>query len=922
MSKKRYYLSAIVFILLCVLCAIALKDAVKAKDASVTLGADIDIPYTKFVLDNGLTLIVHEDHKAPIAAVNIWYHVGSKNEKAGRTGFAHLFEHLMFNGSENYNDDYFQPFERVGATDMNGTTSEDRTNYFQNVPVSALDLALWMESDRMGHLIGAVDQAKLDEQRGVVQNEKRQYENQPYGMANELMVSATYPAGHPYSWTVIGSMEDLNAATLEDVQEWFGTYYGPSNAVLVVAGDIDPETAKAKVEQYFGDIPSGPPIARFDTWVAKREDTRRQEYYDRVPQARIYKQWNVAEWGTEDAARLDLLAGVMAQGKSSRLYKRLVYDDQIATSVGVYYDEREIGGQFIIVATAKSDVELSVVEKAIDEELARLIEDGVEEEELKRVKTQYLSSFIRGVERIGGFGGKSDILASNEVLAGDPGFYKVTLERLRTATPKEVQEAAVKWLKSGEYVLEIKPFPDYTAMESAVDRSKLPETGSAPDSKFPEIERATLSNGINLVVAEWHSVPVVQFALLFDAGYASDMQSVPGIARLAMNMLDEGTQDRSSLEISDELSMLGARLGCGSNLDQSVVSLSALKDNLSPSLDLMADVVMNPSFPQKEFDRLQKEQLASIEQENAQPTAMALRAFPVLLYGRDHAYGTPFTGSGYKDTVSGLTREDLIAFKEKWLSPGNAAMLVVGDTTLEEIKPEIERAFKDWTGTSGSKKEIDTVAPPARSKIYLIDRPESLQSTIIAGHTAPPKSDKRDIALEMMNQVLGESFTSRINMNIREDKHWSYGAGSSILDSQGERPFIVQTSVQSDKTAETVSEILKEIRGVLGERPITEDEYQKVLKNKVLELPGRWETMSSVLGSVMEIIRFNLPDDYYDTYARVVKAQTLGDLSDAAKAMLTPDNMIWVIVGDVEKIEPGLKELGIGEVEEIELDNM
>jgi zinc protease len=919
MFRIRFYLPVVVILLFCVCPGIMAKPIGEAKDASISLGADIDIPYSRFVLNNGLTLIVHEDHKAPIVAVNIWYHVGSKNEKTGRTGFAHLFEHLMFNGTEDYNDDYFQPMERVGATDMNGTTSEDRTNYFENVPASALDLALWMESDRMGHLKGAIDQAKLDEQRGVVQNEKRQGENQPYGMADELMTSAIYPAGHPYSWTVIGSMTDLNAASIDDVQEWFKTYYGASNAVVVLAGDIDAQTAKTKVEKYFGDIPSGPPIAKFTSWPAKREENRRQIYYDRVPQARIYKEWNVAGWGAEDAASLELLTGVLSSGKSSRLYKRLVYDEQIATSVDVYYDDKEIGGQFMIIATVKSGVDPAVVEKAVDEELARLVKDGVKDEELKRVKTEDIASFIRGVERIGGFGGKSDILAQNEVYAGDPGYYKVTLAHIRTATPQALQEAAAKWLTSGEYVLEILPFPDYSVSKSGADRTRLPAVESTPDSRFPKIERATLTNGIKLVVAEWHSVPIVQFALLFDAGFSTDQQSSPGTAKLAMNMLDEGTLSRSSLEISDELSLLGARLGSGSNLDQSVVSLSALKENLGKSLNLLADVLINPSFPQKEFERLKKEQLAAIDRENAQPKTMALRVFPILLYGKDHAYGMPFTGSGYKDTVSKLTREDLIAFKEKWLMPNNATMVVVGDITLKEIKPKLEKIFKTWTGTSESTKIIATVASPAKSKFYLIDRPGASQSLIIAGQTAPPKSDPKNIALEMMNQVLGDSFTSRINMNLREDKHWSYGAGSSIVDTRGARPFMVQTSVQSDKTKDAVVEILKEIKGILGEKPITQDEYLKVRENMVLTLPGNWETMSAIQGSILEIVRFGLPDNYFETYPQTIKNQNLADLSDAAKTMLKPDNMIWVIVGDVAKIEPGLKELGLGEIEKIDL---
>ncbi|MCX7016886.1 MAG: pitrilysin family protein, partial [Candidatus Sumerlaeota bacterium] len=380
------------------------------KGNAADMSQEIDIPFQKFVLDNGLTLIVHEDHKAPIVAVNIWYHVGSKNETPGKTGFAHLFEHLMFNGSEHYDDDYFKPFERVGATDMNGTTSQDRTNYFENVPVSALDMALWMESDRMGSLIGAITQAKLDEQRGVVQNEKRQGQNQPYGRTREIVPPATYPAGHPYSWTVIGSMADLDAASLDDVHTWFKTHYGAANATLAIAGDITPEVAKQKAETFFGAVPPGPPMEKQQVWIAKRTGTQRETMQDRVAQSRLYMIWNVPEWGSADGDYLDLAADILASGKTSRLHKRLVIDDEIATDVSAYAALSEIAGQFHVVATARPNVELEKLEAAINEEMARFLGEGPTKEELERVKMQYRANFIYGIERIGGFGGKSDIL--------------------------------------------------------------------------------------------------------------------------------------------------------------------------------------------------------------------------------------------------------------------------------------------------------------------------------------------------------------------------------------------------------------------------------------------------------------------------------------------------------------------------------
>ena len=520
--------------------------------------AELEIPYIKFELENGLTLLVHEDHKAPIVSVSIWYHVGSKNEKPGKTGFAHLFEHLMFNGSENFNDDYFQTMEKIGATELNGTTNEDRTNYFQNVPVSALDVALWMESDRMGHLLGAIDQPKLDEQRGVVKNEKRQYENEPYGLADELIVKATYPQGHPYSWPVIGSMEDLDSASVSDVHEWFKTYYGAANAVITLAGDITPEVALEKVKKFFGHIAAGEPIARHKIWIAKRNGTQRQLIHDRVPQARVIKVWNVPEWGSADATYLDLVADILGSGKNSRIYKRLVYDEQIATSISVYTVLKEIAGQFIIEADAKPGVDLSVIENALNEELEYFIKEGPSEKEMERIKTQYFSRFIRGVERIGGFGGKSDILSHCEVIAGSADFYKDLHKRIKKASSKNLQKAAKLWLTDGEYILSILPYSDFTVTESAVDRKRIPEPEEAPDVIFPSLQRTTLSNGLKIVLAERNSVPVVNFNLVLDAGFAADQFALPGVAAMTMAMIDEGTKKRTSLQISEELALVGA----------------------------------------------------------------------------------------------------------------------------------------------------------------------------------------------------------------------------------------------------------------------------------------------------------------------------------------------------------------------------
>jgi zinc protease len=875
--------------------------------------AEIDIPYERFVLDNGLTVIVHEDHKAPIVAINTWYHVGSKNEKPGKTGFAHLFEHLMFGGSEHAPGRYIDGMERIGATDLNGTTNPDRTNYFENVPTSAVDFTLWMESDRMGHLLGALDQKTLDLQRGVVQNEKRQGENQPYGVTRQLLTQNTYPASHPYSWTTIGDMADLDAASMKDVQEWFKTYYGPSNVVLVLAGDIDAKTAREKVEKYFGDIPSGPPVAHQQVWVAKMTGTHRQVVQDRVPQARIYKVWNIPEYGSAEGDYLDLVSDCLSNGKSSRFYKRLVYEDQIATDAGAYTDLREIGGQFVVRATARPGQSLGQVEKELDEELARFLKNGPTAEEMQRVKAQYQANFIRGIERIGGFGGKSDWLAESQVYRGSADAYKISLKRVQQATTEDLRAAAQKWLSDGVYILEVDAFPDYKTASAGADRSKAPDTGTPPELKLPKLQRASLSNGLKVVLAERHEVPLVNFTLATDAGFASDASTSAGTANLAMQVLTDGTRTRNALQLSDELETLGATLRGSSNLDLSFVSLSALTSKLDPSLDLFADVVLHPSYPENEVKREQKLVLAGIEREQNTPATLALRVLPGLLYGPEHPYGNPLTGSGTRESVAKLTREDLVKFHDTWLRPNNSTLIVVGDTTLKEVTPRLEKLFAGWKSGTVPGKNLTTVPVATKSVVYLIDKPGALQSVIIAGVVAPPRGNPQEIAIEAMNNSLGGMFGARLNMNLREDKHWSYGARTVLRDARSQRPFYAVAPVQTDKTKESLVEMNKEFRGIVGDHPVSADELTKIQANETLKLPGSRETLDALGQSIVDLVQFGLPDDYYDTYAGKVRALKTSDVNQAAKEVVRPDNLIWIVVGDRAKIEAGVRELNLGE---------
>ncbi|PWU06994.1 MAG: peptidase M16 [Terriglobia bacterium] len=881
---------------------------------------DIDIPFQKFVLPNGLTVVVHEDHKAPIVAVNIWYHVGSKNERPGKTGFAHLFEHLMFGGSEHYKDRYIDALERVGATDLNGTTSEDRTNYFETVPVSALDYALWLESDRMGYMVGAIDQKTLDLQRGVVQNEKRQGENEPYGLVEEVTQHDTYPSGHPYSWSAIGSMEDLNAASLDDVKEWFKTYYGPSNAVLVISGDIDPQTARQKAEKYFGEIPPGPPISRPRAWIAKMSGSHRAAMQDRVPQERIDKVWNMPEFGNEDSDYLDLVSDILGSGKTSRLYKRLVYDDQLATNAQAFVNPREIGGQFTISAMARPGVDLARVEKAIDEELARFLAQGPTQQEVERVRTQYLANFIRGVDRIGGFGGKADVLAMSQVYLGDPGAYKVKLARVREATPAKLQNAAKRWLSDGVYALEIHPFGELQAAAQPADRSKVPEIGQPPQLRLPKLERATLSNGLKIVLAERHEIPMVNLSLLVDSGYAADQFAAPGAARLVAGLLDGGTKTRTAPEISEQLAQLGARVTASASVDYLTARLSSLKSNLDRAMDIFADIVLNPVFPEPDFRRQQKLQLSTIEREKTEPVQMAFRLIPGLIYGKGHAYAEPFTGSGTPASVSKLTRDDLLKFHAVWFKPNHATLVVAGDTSLAEMRPKLEKLFAAWKPGDTPKKNVPEVTLPAKPVVYLVDRPGSQQSLILAGNVAPRKSGSTEIPIVAMNNLLGGEFSSRINLNLREDKHWAYGAQTFLLDARGQRPFLVYAPVQTDKTRESLAELSKELRGIRGDRPATDRELTQVKTSETLRLPGSRETIGQVAGMIEELVQYDLPDNYYETYASRVRELNLADIGKAAADVVQPDHLTWVVVGDRAKIEAGVRELGLGDVQVLSLE--
>ena len=901
------------FAALCV--AIASQAATAPKPSAKPLSPALaplpvpDVPFTKFVLPNGLTLIVNEDHKAPIVAVNLWYHVGAKNEPVGRTGFAHLFEHLMFGSTGGNQKAWFERLEGVGATGVNGTTNEDRTNFFETVPKSALDMALAMEAGRMGHLLDSFDEKLLNTQRGVVQNEKRQGDNAPYAIADDLITKSIWPAGHPYSHTVIGEMTDLDAAKVEDVKDWFSKYYGPSNAVLVLAGDITAAEAKEKVERYFGPIGAGPPVSRQKEWVAKRSGSQRAVAQDHVAQPRLYVEWNGPPAGTADAQMLELLTGVLASGKSSRLYQRLVYTDQIATTVSANFEAMEIGSIVDIELTAKAGVSVEKVEAAFNEELRRLLHDGATAVEIDRSKTRILARSIRSLERVGGFGGKSDLLARSETFYGDPGAWKNHLAQVRAAKPDEVIAAGRRWMSDGSFTLEITPFPDYTRA-TAAKAPEIPSPGIAIAARFPTTQTATLSNGMKVIFAERHDAPMVTFNLVVNEGRSSDPQSLPGLAAVEADSLLDGTLNLDALALDERLGTLGATLGARADVDFTQVSMSAFSARLDPSLALLADALLHPAFRDADVARRKSLEIAAVRQIKNDPRSSAFRIASFLTYGADHPYGRLVTEA----SITKITSEDLKRHHQQWVQPRNATLLIVGDTTLRAIVPMLESHFGAWhSSDAASKVGIDNVPSAAANsnQVYLINKPGAQQSVIVASSLAPPQSSPDDIAIQALTTALGGAFTSRLNLNLREEKHWAYGATAFDQTREGPSLLVAFAPVQTDKTGDSIVEIRRELNDIIAGRPVSSKELSLVQQNLTLRLTGLWETDQGVAQSLTEIVAGKLPLDYFDTYPARVNALTEADLKRVAGEVIKPSRFVWTVMGDRSKVAPQLEELGL-----------
>ncbi len=893
-----------------------------------SLVSEVSIPHQTFTLDNGLTVIVHEDHKAPVVGVSVWYNVGSKDEPKGKTGFAHLFEHLMFNGSENLPGDYFTYLQQIGATDTNGTTSFDRTNYFQTVPKGALERVLFMESDRMGHLLGAVSQKVLDNQRGVVQNEKRQGDNRPGGLVFYEVLKNLFPEGHPYYHTTIGSMADLDAASLADVGAWFHNRYGPNNAVLVMAGDIDAAAARPLVEKYFGSIPRGPVNNPAQAAIPTLAAPKSLVMKDQVATTTVSRYWAVPGLLDRQLVALDVGGSVLGGLASSRFDKTLVRDEQLAVSAsaGMYALQRV--GIFFVQAVVKPGVDPALVEKRLDELVAQYIAEGPTEAEVQRATLDEVGGRIRALEQVGDFGGKAVTLAEGQTFAHDSDFYKKTLATYAGITPAEVQSAMKQWLTRPALSIKLEPGerPPYVETQFKPDnkvpptktaavpgpKREIPPVGQLSSLDFPDVSHTRLANGIAVDYAQRTAVPVTQLALSFDAGDAADDPTARGVQALTLGMLDEGTATLDAQAFSEAKERLGVEIEASSSLDRSTVTASALSANLVPSLALLGDMVRKPAFAPDALARVKAQSIAAIAQLQKDPGGIAARALPGLLYGPNHPYAV--LRGGDTATLTAATREGLLAFKDRWFRPDNLKIFVVSDRPLNEIMPLLDAQFGSWQAPAAAKgvKSFETTpVRPAASRIVLIDRPGSPQSVITGGQLTPidPKADI--VAVSSANDVLGGDFLSRINMDLRESKGWSYGAYGSLALREHAVPYVINAPVQANRTGEAIAELDGLLGGILGAKSISADELSRVTANSINELPGRFETSSAVLGAMMSNDLLGRPDNYYETLATRYRGLTAVQANQALRGALSRKGFVWVVVGDAATVKPQLAKLGI-----------
>ncbi|HUF29894.1 MAG TPA: pitrilysin family protein, partial [Gemmatimonadaceae bacterium] len=811
----------------------------------------------------------------------------------------------------------------AGALELNGTYGRDATKYYATLPSSMLDLLLFYQSQMMGETAVRITPRLLDKERGIVKNENREYqENLSFGRAPLLLAQATYPPGHPYASVGLGSLADLDAATPADALSWLSTYYSPTNAVLVVAGDFEAATIREKIERYFGGIPRGPVQSRSPPLVARGSGSRSQTVHDRVSGARFHRVWNVSEWGSADGTYLELAGMIMGGGASSRLHQRLVQRENVATSVSASVNLFQLGGQFSIVVTPKQESDFPAISRAVDEEIGRFVEYGPSLVELAHARRRHGANFLRGIERIGsepigGFRGRSDLLAENEVLGGRADHFMTALARVRSASTADLQGAAARWLKDGAFTLELRPLPppDTGRLAASVDRNDTPAPEPYPTFRPSPVRQHNLPNGLRVLLVERATVPLVELRLRVGTGSNSDRIGVPGRAELTTQLLSEGTPRRSAIRISEEVLDMGARISVSVDDDASVVTLSGPADEMPRMLDLLADLVRNPVFPEEAITVKRAQQAARLRNERASAPTRPTVLLQSLLQGLPVTVATPDPAQ----RPASADRDDLLSFFRASFRPDNATLVVAGATTLDALAPQVELAFGGWKGAAAPLLAAERPSTPGSPPVvYLIDIPGSTQSVIAAGHLTLAAGDPDFDIMRIIATIL----RFRLTANLREAKQWSYAPYADLgSGARGRRIFAAVASVQQDRTAEAMLEILHELRGLTGPRPPTPEEVERAKTSELRLLVVYSQTNALTAQWVDEASRIATGEiPAFDMIARRLAVIGSDEVSRVAARLIQPERLAWLVIGDQRQIAESVGALGLGELREIATD--
>jgi zinc protease len=898
-----------------------------------------ELKYEEYTLPNGLTVITHEDHRLPLVAVDLWYHVGPLNERAGRTGFAHLFEHMMFEGSEHVGEKaHIKYVQGAGATDVNGTTSFDRTNYFETMPANQLELALWLESDRMGFLLEGLDRVKLTNQRDVVRNERRQGEGSPYDLSEEESYHLLFPKTHPYYPSVIGSHADIEAARIADIRDFHQQFYTPNNASIAIAGDFNPAQLKALLTKYFGPIPAGPKVEPVTVVTPAITEQKRATVTDTVKLERVDVSFLLPAAYTPGDADSHLLSHILGGAKASRLDQQLVYKRQIAQSVQCYDQALKLTSVFSCSLTAKPNVKLEDLEAAFWAEVAKLQTEGPTQDELDSARTVNLTQKITGLQRLGGFGGVADTLNEYNQYTGDPGYLPKDIASFEAATTTSVKDVAAKYLNKNEAVVVLtvpgkkvvddvprspadtdadvkltNPYtPEFEASQSW--RKTVPKPGPELAFHLPVPTTFTLKNGLRVYLIQDSNLPVLAATLVSRAGGEANPTAEPGLASFTASMLGEGTDKLSSTELAEASERIGTRLGATAGMDSASASVSVLTNHSDAALDLLAGIIEHPAFNPPDVDRIRKQRLVGIQQEGDSVGAIAARVGPKLLYG-NQPYG--FTSSGTTASIESITGDELKAFWAGHYGPADSALIFAGDVKESEARALAERHFGAWTGTAKGEVTLPPPPPPPTPRLVIVDKPGSPQTALSALDLGVARTSPDLEAIQVMNYTLGGSFASRINMNLREEHGYTYGARSTFSFYREGGPFSASALVKTDVTAPATRELLFELKRMISE-PASPAELKMAKDALVQSLPALFETTGATAGAMSSIFIYNRPLDYYAKLPATYTAVTAADVQRVAKLTIHPEHFIILAVGDKSRIETGLKDLHLAPIEYID----